>query len=89
MHLCHNEDDMETLVPMLDVQSLRAISKLCHPNLSFDTESLPSDILKFTIDAIRSSATTSEEQALGGSLLVENSRNLQHGINGSKEKQNS
>ena len=56
---------METLVPTLDVQSLRATSKLHHPNLSFDTKSLPSKLLEFTIDAIRSSATTSEEQALG------------------------
>ena len=64
-HLCHNEDDMETVVPTLDIQSLRAISKLCHPNSSFDADSLPSDLLKFTIHPIRSSATTSEEQALG------------------------
>ena len=88
-HLCQTEDDMEILVPTLDVQSLRAISKLCHPNLSFDTELLPSDLLKFTIDAIRSSATTSEEQALDSSLLVKSSRNLQYGTNCNKEKPNS
>ena len=53
-------------VPTLDIQLLRAISKLWYPNSSFDTESLPSNLLKFTIDVIRSSATTtSKEQALG------------------------
>ena len=56
---------MAMSVPTLDLHSLRAISKLRHPNSSFDTESLPSDLIEFTIDAIRSSATTSEEQALG------------------------
>ena len=64
-HLCHTEDDMEVSVPTLDLHSLRAIAQLRHPNTSFDTDTLPSDLLEFTVDAIRSSATTSEEQALG------------------------
>ena len=56
---------MEVSVPTLDLHSLRAIAQLRHPNTPFDTDTLPSDLLEFTVDAIRSSATTSEEQALG------------------------
>ena len=52
-------------VPTLDIQLLRAISKLRYPGSSFNTKYLPSDLLKFTIDTIRLSATTSEEDALG------------------------
>ena len=64
-HICNAEDDMDISVPTLDIHSLRAISSLRHPDTRFDANNLPSDLLEFTIDAIRSSATTSEEQALG------------------------
>ena len=56
---------MEASVPTLDMHSLRAIAQIRHPQSSFDTDNLPSELLEFTTDTIRSSATTSEEQALG------------------------
>ena len=55
---------MQMSVPTLDIQLLRKISKLSHPKSSFNTYSLQNDLLEFTIDAIQSSATASEEEAL-------------------------
>ena len=56
---------MEISVPTIDMQSLQAMLQLRHPHLSFDADSLPSDPMEFTVDAIRLSGTTLEEQALG------------------------
>ena len=52
-HLCLTEDNMEITVATLDIQLLRAISKLQHPESSFDTDSLPNELLEFMIDSIQ------------------------------------
>ena len=63
--LCPTEDDMEVTVPTIDLHALRAIACLRNPELSFAEEDISSELIELSINAIRSSATTSEEQALG------------------------
>ena len=67
-HLCQTEDDMDITIPTLDMQSLQAISQLWHPDSSFDPDSLPSELLEYTINAIRSSATTQKNKRSDSSL---------------------
>ena len=50
--LCQMEDGMEISVPTLDMHFLCAISEIRHPASSFTPESLPSNLIKFNIDAI-------------------------------------
>jgi hypothetical protein len=50
--LCPTEDDMEVTVPTLDLQALRAIARLRHPELSFAEEDISSDLIEFAIKAI-------------------------------------
>ena len=57
--LCQTKDNMEMSALTQDMHSLR------HLNSSFILQLLPSVLVKFTVNAIRLSATTSEEQALG------------------------
>ena len=62
--LCPTEDDMEVTVPTIDLHALRAIARLRDPELSFTKDDISSELIEFSINAIRPSATTLEEQAL-------------------------
>ena len=64
-YLAPDEDDMDASVPTLDLHSLRCISRLRNPELSFEEDDISSEMIELAINAIRSSATTPEEQALG------------------------
>ena len=62
------EDDLDLVIPNLDLHSLRAISKLHKPengSLPFDSSTISDDIIMTVINAINSKATTPEEQAIG------------------------
>ena len=70
--LAPTEDDMDISIPTLDIQSLKAITKLRHPELfednshdSFDQADISTELIELMINAIQSKETTPEEQALG------------------------
>ena len=58
-------DDMDSSVPTIDIYSLRAITKLRHPDISFEEEDFSTEAIELYINAIQSKATTPAEQALG------------------------
>ena len=58
-------DDMDSSVPTIDIYSLRAITKLRHPDISFEEEDFSTEEIEIYINAIQSKATTPKEQALG------------------------
>ena len=63
--LAPTADDMISSVPTLDIHSLRAITKLQYPAISFEEEDFSTEEVELFINAIQSKATTPEEQALG------------------------
>ena len=63
---------MEISIPTLDIHSLKAITKLRHPEIfednlhdPFDQSDISTELIKLMINAIQSKETTPEEQALG------------------------
>ena len=58
---------MQVAVPTLTIHALRAITKLhCSDrNLSFGEADVSTETIELIINAVRSKATTAEEQALG------------------------
>ena len=56
---------MDSSVPTIDIYSLRAITKLRHPDISFEEEDISTAEIEVLINAIQSKATTPAEQALG------------------------
>ena len=66
--LAPTEDDMNMVVPTIDIASLRAIARLHrkgNQKLPLDEDELPTEMIEMMINAINSKATTTEEQALG------------------------
>ena len=70
--LAPTEDDMEISIPTLDIHSLKAITKLRHPEVfednphdPFDQSDISTELIELMINAIQSKETTPEEQALG------------------------
>lgn len=65
--LAPTEDVMQISVPTLSIHALRAITKLhcSDQSLSFDEADVSTETIELMINAVRSKATTPEEQALG------------------------
>jgi hypothetical protein len=63
--LAPTEDNMDTTVPSIDIHSLRAITKLRNPDLSFEENDITNEMISLFLNAIQSKATTPQEQALG------------------------
>ena len=72
--LAPTEDDMAFTTPFLDTHTLRAISRLQHPELwpdnpdiqaKYEEADITTELVERLINAIQSKDTTPEEQALG------------------------
>ena len=58
------DGDQNTL-PSISIADLRSIASVRYPDLDFSEDSIPTEVVELAINAIRSDATTPEEQALG------------------------
>ena len=94
--LAPTEDNMEITILYLDTHTLRAISKIRHPE-TWNTHQLnqtnpkateiPAEDIERMINAIQSKETTTQEQALGF-YMRKKLKTLKHGIYGIKERPN-
>ena len=82
------EDDYEKHILSLNLESIRAIASLRHPDQDLSEDYIPSKMIQIAIRTLQSDSVTPEEQAMGF-FTRKKLRKLLLGRNGKKENSSS